>query len=70
MGKIGIVVIGLLTILGGIFTFHESNKYFALIKTKGTENLFSSLGLWSGYVFGILIVFLGIGFISAAFIVN
>lgn len=58
------IVLGLLLFCGGIWTMVAAHHYFKMIKTRGTENVFSPIAIWYGYFIGSILLMAGITVIS------
>ena len=54
------LIVGLLMIIGGCYTIVAAKRYFENVKTEGTDNVFSPLAIYYGFVIGIMMIFVGI----------
>ncbi len=68
MKTIIFLIIGILLIIGGIWTFISAKHWLHNIQKKGTDNGFILMGIGSGFIFSILILGLGISYFSQAII--
>ena len=68
MQTIIFLIVGLLLIIGGIWTFIAAKHWLHSVKKQGTDNGFILMGISSGFIFSILILGLGISYFSQAII--